>query len=84
MAKRLLGFLRPAATAAGPNGTRADPPQPDAIADAQAQARGQVYISDLPADLEPARRLLQKYSGIPARDIDKHVHAIVCISLMVV
>ena len=82
MAKRLLGFLRPAATAAGPNGTRADPPQPDAIADAQ--ARGQVYISDLPADLEPARRLLQKYSGIPARNIDKHVHAIVCPTSVVV
>ena len=79
---KLLGFLCPAAAAAaGLSGTRAEPPQPDAVADAQ--ARGQVYISDLPADLEPARRLLERYSGIRARDIDGHIQAIVCPALII-
>ena len=74
MPKRLLGFLFPAAAARGDE-TWAEPPQLDAIADAQ--ARGQVYISDLPADIEPARRLLRSYSGIRAKDVDGHIQTIV-------
>ncbi|RYO76716.1 hypothetical protein DL766_004164 [Monosporascus sp. MC13-8B] len=46
-------------------------PEPAAVADAR--SRGKVYITDLPADIEPARRLLQRYSGIPARDVDEHI-----------
>ncbi|RYP42603.1 hypothetical protein DL767_000127 [Monosporascus sp. MG133] len=49
-------------------------PEPAAVADAR--SRGKVYIADLPADIEPARRLLQRYSGIPARDVDKHIQDI--------
>lgn len=75
MPKRLLGFLFPAAAARGDD-NRAEPPQLDAITDAQ--ARGQVYISDLPADIEPARKLLQSYSGIRAKDVDGHIQTIVC------
>ncbi|RYP18293.1 hypothetical protein DL765_004013 [Monosporascus sp. GIB2] len=46
-------------------------PEPAAVADAR--SRGKVYLTDLPADIEPARRLLQRYSGIPARDVDEHI-----------
>ncbi|RYP01503.1 hypothetical protein DL764_006198 [Monosporascus ibericus] len=49
-------------------------PEPAAVADAR--SRGKIYIADLPADIEPARRLLQRYSGIPARDVDKHIQDI--------
>ncbi|KAK7747066.1 hypothetical protein SLS62_009222 [Diatrype stigma] len=50
------------------------PPLPEAVVNAQ--ARGQVYIADLPADLEPARKLLERYSGIRAKDVDEHIHTI--------
>lgn len=51
------------------------PPLPEAVVNAQ--ARGQVYIADLPSDIEPARKLLEKYSGIRAKDVDEHIHTIV-------
>lgn len=51
------------------------PPLPEAIANAQ--ARGQVYIFDLPADIDPARKLLERYSGIRAKNVDEHIHTIV-------
>ncbi|KAI1655994.1 hypothetical protein F4813DRAFT_381826 [Daldinia decipiens] len=38
--------------------------------------RGKVYIEELPSDIEPIRRLLEKYSGIRTRDVDDHVHEI--------
>ncbi|RYP45565.1 hypothetical protein DL768_008114 [Monosporascus sp. mg162] len=49
-------------------------PEPAAVADAR--SRGKVYIADPPADIGPARRLLQRYSGVPARDVDKHIQDI--------
>ncbi|KAI1258158.1 hypothetical protein MGN70_001205 [Eutypa lata] len=49
-------------------------PLPEAIANAQ--ARGQVYIFDLPADIDPARKLLERYSGIRAKNVDEHIHTI--------
>ncbi len=51
------------------------PPLPEAVVNAQ--ARGQVYIADLPADLGPARKLLERYSGIRARDVEEHIHVVV-------
>ncbi|KAI0026258.1 hypothetical protein F4780DRAFT_18691 [Xylariomycetidae sp. FL0641] len=36
--------------------------------------RGKIYIDTLPADLEPVRRLLEKYSGLRARDVDDHIY----------
>lgn len=39
--------------------------------------RGKVYIEELPSDIEPIRRLLEKYSGIRTREVDDHIHEIV-------
>ncbi|RYP83153.1 hypothetical protein DL769_001459 [Monosporascus sp. CRB-8-3] len=49
-------------------------PEPAAVADAR--SRGKVYIADLPDDIGPARRLLQRYSGVPAKDVDEHIQDI--------
>ncbi|KAI2629987.1 hypothetical protein GGR54DRAFT_628378 [Hypoxylon sp. NC1633] len=38
--------------------------------------KGRVYIEELPPDIEPIRWLLEKYSGIRAKDIDDHIHQI--------
>ncbi|KAL7621800.1 hypothetical protein AAE478_007299 [Parahypoxylon ruwenzoriense] len=38
--------------------------------------KGKVYIEELPEDIEPIRTLLEKYSGIRARDVDEHIHLI--------
>ncbi|KAI0450222.1 hypothetical protein F5B21DRAFT_491663 [Xylaria acuta] len=32
------------------------------------------YMHALPADVEPTRALLEQYSGIPAKDVDRHVY----------
>lgn len=37
---------------------------------------GQVYVEELPADIEPIRKLLEKYSGVRSKDIDEHIHQI--------
>ncbi|KAI0477900.1 hypothetical protein GGR56DRAFT_674220 [Xylariaceae sp. FL0804] len=39
-----------------------------------AVVRGKIYIEALPPDIEPIRGLLEKYSGIRARDVDAHIH----------
>jgi hypothetical protein len=41
------------------------------------QIGGQAWLADPPADIQPARRLLQKYSGIRAKDVETHIHSIV-------
>ncbi|KAI1370625.1 hypothetical protein F4677DRAFT_438020 [Hypoxylon crocopeplum] len=38
--------------------------------------KGKVYIEELPPDIEPIRRLLEKHSGIRARDVDEHIYQI--------
>ncbi|KAI0545151.1 hypothetical protein F4679DRAFT_562234 [Xylaria curta] len=41
---------------------------------AAAVSAGGRYMHALPADVEPARALLEQYSGIPAKDVDRHVY----------
>jgi hypothetical protein len=36
-----------------------------------------MYEPELPKDVGPAREILEKYSGIPSDDIDRHLHAVV-------
>ncbi|KAI0602034.1 hypothetical protein F4775DRAFT_296650 [Biscogniauxia sp. FL1348] len=38
--------------------------------------RGKIYIDTLPADILPVRRLLEKYSGIRGKDVDRHIHQV--------
>ncbi|KAI1387133.1 uncharacterized protein F4822DRAFT_274999 [Hypoxylon trugodes] len=38
--------------------------------------KGRVYIEELPPDIEPIRRFLEKYSGIRAKDVDEHIYQI--------
>ncbi|KAI0168928.1 hypothetical protein GGR52DRAFT_497302 [Hypoxylon sp. FL1284] len=38
--------------------------------------KGRVYINELPPDVEAIRWLLEKYSGIRARDVDDHIYHI--------
>ena len=38
---------------------------------------GKVYVEELPLDIEPIRKLLEKYSGVRPKDIDDHIHQIV-------
>ncbi|KAI1473634.1 hypothetical protein F4774DRAFT_415635 [Daldinia eschscholtzii] len=38
--------------------------------------KGKVYIEELPPDIEPIRRFLEKYSGIRTKDVDDHIHEI--------
>lgn len=35
------------------------------------------YLSEIPSETEPARRLLEQYSGIPPENIDAHILHIV-------
>ncbi|KAI0382333.1 hypothetical protein F5Y04DRAFT_53194 [Hypomontagnella monticulosa] len=37
---------------------------------------GKVYVEELPLDIEPIRKLLEKYSGVRPRDVDEHIHQI--------
>ncbi|KAI0003553.1 hypothetical protein F4779DRAFT_95455 [Xylariaceae sp. FL0662B] len=37
---------------------------------------GKIYVDDLPPDIEPIRKFLEKYSGIRAKDVDEHIHYI--------
>ncbi|KAI1801980.1 hypothetical protein F4811DRAFT_427161 [Daldinia bambusicola] len=37
---------------------------------------GKVYIEELPPDIEPIRKFLEKYSGIRTKDVDDHIHEI--------
>ncbi|KAI0185551.1 hypothetical protein EV127DRAFT_348011 [Xylaria flabelliformis] len=41
---------------------------------AAAVSAGGRYMHALPADVEPTRALLEQYSGIPAKDVDRHVY----------
>ncbi|KAI0856951.1 hypothetical protein F4860DRAFT_386259 [Xylaria cubensis] len=43
---------------------------------AAAVSAGGRYMHALPADVEPARALLEQYSGIAAKDVDKHVYQV--------
>ncbi|KAI1501345.1 hypothetical protein F5X99DRAFT_382958 [Biscogniauxia marginata] len=36
--------------------------------------RGKIYIDTLPADIQPARKFLERYGGIRGKDVDKHIH----------
>ncbi|OTA79129.1 hypothetical protein M434DRAFT_402129 [Hypoxylon sp. CO27-5] len=38
--------------------------------------KGKVYVEELPPDIEPIRRFLEKYSGIRGKDVDEHIHQI--------
>ncbi|KAI1074248.1 hypothetical protein F5B20DRAFT_465344 [Whalleya microplaca] len=38
--------------------------------------RGKIYVADLPPDIEPIRKFLEKYCGIRAKDVDGHIHSI--------
>lgn len=42
--------------------------------------KGRVYIEEVPPDIEPIKRLLEKYSGIRPKDIDEHIYQIVRIT----
>lgn len=46
-------------------------------ADASPVAAGSMRQLPLPADLEPTRALLERYSGIPAGDVARHIYRIV-------
>ncbi|KAI8957367.1 hypothetical protein F5Y11DRAFT_360899 [Daldinia sp. FL1419] len=48
--------------------------QPDRSVDSI--MKGKVYVEELPTDIEPIRGLLEKYSGIRAKDVDDHIHEI--------
>ncbi|KAI1407725.1 hypothetical protein F5Y13DRAFT_123578 [Hypoxylon sp. FL1857] len=38
--------------------------------------KGKVYVEELPPDIEPIRRFLEKYSSIRSKDVDEHIHRI--------
>ncbi|OTB09385.1 hypothetical protein M426DRAFT_70672 [Hypoxylon sp. CI-4A] len=38
--------------------------------------QGKVYIDELPPDIKPIVKFLEKYSGIRAKDVDEHIHQI--------
>ncbi|KAI1772148.1 hypothetical protein F4818DRAFT_176098 [Hypoxylon cercidicola] len=38
--------------------------------------KGRIYIEELPLDIEPIRGLLERYSGIRAKDVDEHIYGI--------
>ena len=45
---------------------------------AAAKANAAIYLPTIPAEiLEPARRLLEQYSGIAPDDVEAHIYAIV-------
>lgn len=46
--------------------------------DADAHLGNNVYLDAIPADVEPARKLLETYSGIRRKEYDDHVHRMVC------
>lgn len=35
------------------------------------------YLTEIPPEIDPARRLLEQYSGIAPEDVDAHIHEIV-------
>lgn len=45
--------------------------------DALARWRKHVYLQDLPADIGPARKLLEEYSRVPPDEVDNHIHRVV-------
>ncbi|TGJ79556.1 hypothetical protein E0Z10_g9200 [Xylaria hypoxylon] len=54
---------------------RSEAPSPESNpSKAGAVSAGGRYMHTLPADVEPARALLEEYSGIPADDVDRHVY----------
>ena len=40
-----------------------------------------MYEPELPQDIDEAREILEKYSKIPAEQIDQHLHTVVWLSL---
>ncbi|TRX91667.1 hypothetical protein FHL15_007449 [Xylaria flabelliformis] len=46
----------------------------DTTDNAAAVSAGGRYMHALPADVEPARALLEQYSGVPSKDVDRHVY----------
>ncbi|KAI1341122.1 hypothetical protein F5Y15DRAFT_414244 [Xylariaceae sp. FL0016] len=72
-ALRLPGHGRCGGTGDG-NGAAADTDAESRLSHEEA-LRGRVYIDFLPSDIEPIRKLLEKYSGIRAKDIDEHIHS---------
>ncbi|KAK4450332.1 hypothetical protein QBC34DRAFT_484552 [Podospora aff. communis PSN243] len=45
---------------------------PEEIA-AAARANAKIFASSIPADIDPARRILEQYSGIAAENVDAHL-----------
>jgi hypothetical protein len=42
-----------------------------------AKANAATYLTEIPPEIDPARRLLEQYSGIAPEDIDAHIYKIV-------
>lgn len=42
-----------------------------------AKKNAAAYLTKIPPEIDPARRLLEEYSGIAPEDVDAHIHAIV-------
>ena len=49
---------------------------PEQIATA-AKTNAGSYLAKIPPELNPARRLLEQYSGISPQDVDAHIYEIV-------
>ncbi|KAH9884340.1 hypothetical protein F4778DRAFT_763261 [Xylariomycetidae sp. FL2044] len=48
--------------------------QDDTIPSQDAVLRGKIFLDTLPADVEPIRKFLERYSGIRGKDVDEHIH----------
>lgn len=45
------------------------------------EARDWAYIQDPPPDIDPSKRLLERYSLIPSTQVDHHIRVIVSDSI---
>ncbi|KAI0436320.1 hypothetical protein F4803DRAFT_566945 [Xylaria telfairii] len=73
-ALRFAGYDVDYRTPATPPPTTATTTTTTTTTAAGAVSAGGRYMHALPADVEPARALLEQYSGIPAKDVDRHVY----------
>ncbi|KAI1743026.1 hypothetical protein F4680DRAFT_410820 [Xylaria scruposa] len=72
-ALRFAGYDMDYRTATPPAATMPKKDTENAAKGAAVSAGGR-YMHALPAEVEPTRALLEQYSGIPAKDVDRHVY----------
>ncbi|KAI1758488.1 hypothetical protein F4782DRAFT_478299 [Xylaria castorea] len=73
-ALRFAGYDPDYRTATPPTSTMTKETENAAKTAGAVVSAGGRYMHALPADVEPARALLEQYSGIPAKDVDRHVY----------